>query len=286
MSEHLAPSTEPVDGRPGSEDEISPTPIDPPSRAPTSTGLNHIRVHTEDINPTKLASWDATQRALLLKRTSAPLDPDSLRTVAGIDISFSLTSNRAVAALVLLPSPPSPSTPPLYTAVHRAEMREPYCAGYLAFRDVPLYTALFAMLKADRPDLYPPDVTLVDGHGVWHPRGLGVAAHLGASLDIRTVGVAKTFFALREVGIDDAVFRRIDGGGAGEVVEVRGTDGRVYGAAVRTGGSRKHVFVSEGHGVDLEGSVGVVRRCSTYRIPEPVRRADLEGRRVVREERL
>jgi endonuclease V len=248
---------------------------------PAPVSLNHTRWHAEDIDPAKLASWQATQRDLLSRRISLPLDPSSVRTIAGVDISFSPTSSRAVAALVLLPFPPSPSTPPLYTAVHVAEsLAEPYCAGYLAFREAPLYRALFARLRADRPDLYPPDVTLVDGHGVWHPRALGSAAHLGAALDVRTVGVAKTFFALPDAGVVDER-RAFDA--ALPVAEVAGSDGRVYGAAVRTGASRKHVFVSEGHRVDLAGSVAVVQACSTYRIPEPIRRADLEGRRVVRE---
>lgn len=242
--------------------------------------LNHqVSLPPDQLDPAKLQQWQQTQADLVKSLTSAPLDLPNLRTVAGVDISFSPTSNNAVAALIILPYPPTRTCKALYTDFESAPIAEPYVAGYLAFRELPLLQALFARLKETRPELYPPGVTLVDGHGVWHPRGLGSAAHLGAVLDIPTVGVAKTFFHLPHARIDDATYRGL----VDDEHEVRGSDGVVYGAAVRTGGSKRHVFVSCGNRCELASAVEVVKRCSSYRIPEPVRRADLESRRVIRE---
>lgn len=242
--------------------------------------LNHgSPIPAESIDPVKLQLWQETQAELVKTLVSSPLDLTNLRTVAGVDISFSPTSNDAVAALIILPYPLSSRAAPLYADFESAPMAEPYVAGYLAFRELPLLRALFARLALARPELYPPGVTLVDGHGVWHPRGLGSAAHLGAVLGIPTIGVAKTFFHLPAAGIGDDMLRAL----IEDEQEVRGADGKVYGAAVRTGGSKRHVFVSCGNRCDLLTAVEVVKACSFYRIPEPVRRADLESRRIIRE---
>jgi deoxyinosine 3'endonuclease (endonuclease V) len=235
----------------------------------------------DTIDPVKLQQWQTTQANLVQSLVFKPLDIPNLRTVAGVDISFSLTTSNAVASLIIFSYPLTHrAEAPLYADFHTAEMTEPYCAGYLAFRELPLLEVLFARLRETRPELYPPDVTLVDGNGVWHPRGLGSASHLGVVLDIATIGVAKNFFHIPDAGIGDATFAALQE----DEEEVRGTDGKTYGAAIRTGGSKKHVFVSCGHRVDLRSAVEVVKACSFYRIPEPVRRADLESRRVIREE--
>lgn len=251
---------------------------------PSSGQINHTRSYTNTIPQEKLNHWHATQSRLQQQRLSTPLPSNSIRTIAGIDISFSpsTTSSEAVGALVVMPYPPNASAAPLYVATCISVMTEPYCAGYLAFREMPIYEALFAKLREERPDLWPPDVTLVDGNGVWHPRRLGSAAHLGTALDIPTIGVAKNFFHVPHAGIDDTVSDKLKKS-TEDVTEVSGNDGLVYGAAVRSKGTKRHIYVSEGHRVTLKDAVEIVQGCSTYRIPEPVRRADLEGRKVVRE---
>jgi deoxyinosine 3'endonuclease (endonuclease V) len=250
--------------------------------AETTVSLNHRASCADTIDPAKLASWEQIQSELVQQLSFAPLDFSAISTVAGVDISFSSSSSMAVASLVILPYPPSKTSVPRYTDFYFAPMTEPYVAGYLGFRELPHLHALFAKLKSTRPDLYPPDVTLVDGNGIWHPRSLGSASHLGVTLDVPTIGVAKTFYHLEHVGIGHDTMKSL----RADEERIVGTDGKTYGAAVRTGGSSKHVFVSCGHKCDLDNAVRLVKACSFYRIPEPIRRADLESRRVIREQSL
>lgn len=257
--------------------------MDASENAPPSM-LNHGEaIPQEDIDPAKLAQWKHTQAALAAQLVERPLDLANLRTVAGIDISFSPTSNRAVASLVIFEYPLSAKSVPVYVDFYFAEMSEPYCAGYLAFRELPMLTVLFEKLKSTEPELYPPGATLVDGNGIWHPRGLGSAAHIGAVLDITTIGVAKTFYHLPKVGIGIETLKTL---GDAEEKEIVGTDGKVYGAAVRTGGSTRHIFVSRGQYCDLATAVELVKSCSIHRIPEPIRQADLQSRRVIRDQKI
>jgi deoxyinosine 3'endonuclease (endonuclease V) len=259
-----------------------PTGCDDAQPAETAISLNHRASCANTIDPAKLASWEQIQGELVQQLSFTPLDLLAMSIVAGVDISFSPSSSMAVASLVILPYPPSKTSVPLYTDFYFAPMTEPYVAGYLGFRELPHLHALFAKLKSARSDLYPPDVTLVDGNGIWHPRGLGSASHLGVTLDIPTIGVAKTFYHLEHVGIGHDTMKSL----RADEERIVGTDGKTYGAAVRTGGSSKHVFVSCGHRCDLESAVRLVKACSFYRIPEPIRRADLESRRVIREQGL
>jgi deoxyinosine 3'endonuclease (endonuclease V) len=261
---------------------ITSTASDKVQCAETTVSLNHLASCADAIDPAKLASWEQIQSDLVQQLLFAPIDLAAMRTVAGVDISFSPSSSMAVASLVILPYPPSKTSVPLYTDFHFAPMTEPYVAGYLGFRELPHLHALFVKLKSTRPDLHPPDVTLVDGNGIWHPRGLGSASHLGVTLDIPTIGVAKTFYHLEHVGIGHDTMKSL----RADEERIVGTDGKTYGAAVRTGGSSKHVFVSCGHRCDLDSAVRLVKACSFYRIPEPIRRADLESRRVIREQGL
>jgi len=71
----------------------------------------------------------------------------------------------------------------------------PYIPGFLAFKEVPVYTVLFDRLKATRPELWP-QLLFVDGNGVLHTRGFGCASHVGVLMDLPSVGVGKNVFAV------------------------------------------------------------------------------------------
>jgi deoxyribonuclease V len=109
-------------------------------------------------------------------------------------------------------------------------------------------------------------VVLFDGQGIAHPRGFGLAAHMGLLLDVPAVGCAKT----RLIGaFEEPGARR---GQRSPLLQ----DGRVIGSVLRTKDRVKPVFVSPGHRVSLEGAVEIVLRCSRrYRIPEPTRQAHI-----------
>jgi len=141
----------------------------------------------------------------------------------------------------------------------------PYRTGLLSFREVPILAEAFARLKQR------PDVLLVDGQGLAHPRGLGLATHLGLVLDLPTIGVAKS----RLVGKGEEPGP--DAGAASPLL----LEGKVVGLILRTQAGKKPFYLSPGHRLTLaecrEIVMGCVRR---YRSPVPLRQADNLSRRL------
>lgn len=141
----------------------------------------------------------------------------------------------------------------------------PYRTGLLSFREVPILAAAFARLKQR------PDVLLVDGQGIAHPRGLGLATHLGLVLEVPSIGVAKS----RLVGKGEEPGP--DAGAASPLV----WQGKVVGLILRTQRERKPFYLSPGHRITLAESLGIVMACvRRYRNPLPLRQADQLSRRL------
>jgi deoxyribonuclease V len=109
-----------------------------------------------------------------------------------------------------------------------------------------------------------PDLWLFDGQGIAHPRGIGLAAHLGVLLDVPSVGCAKS----RLVGEHRAPGVRR---GCWTPLSVAG---RRVGAVVRTRDGVRPLWVSVGQGISLPIALRYVLACSRFRVPEPIRRAE------------
>jgi deoxyribonuclease V len=111
-----------------------------------------------------------------------------------------------------------------------------------------------------------PDLILVDGQGIAHPRRLGLASHLGLLWDKPTIGCAKS----RLCGEHQLVPQ--EAGSYAELVD----KGEVVGAVLRTRRGVNPIYVSIGHKLDLQAAIAwVLRCCSGLRIPEPTRLAHL-----------
>lgn len=174
--------------------------------------------------------------------------------VAGVDAAFDRELVVAVASLYEYPSLIHKTD-----AVYCSEVRFPYVPGYLSFREG---RAIIGAVERLRPR---PDLLIVDGQGIAHPRGLGLASHIGVLLDIPAIGCAKT----RLVGEYEEP-GPLKGDWSPLVYK-----GKTVGAVLRARDSVRPVFVSPGHLIDLESSIEVLLHCLTkYRLPEPVRRAD------------
>ncbi len=176
-------------------------------------------------------------------------------SVAGADVSYSKRGGNAVAAMVVLSYP---DLDLMDEAFVRGEISFPYIPGLLSFREAPLLIQAFRRLRRL------PDVVLYDGQGIAHPRGFGLASHMGVLLDLPSIGCAKKKLVgdFGDVGLQ-----------AGSTTPLK-LDGKIIGAVIRTRRGVKPVFVSPGHRIDLEFSIKLVlRTCRGFRLPEPLRRA-------------
>ena len=204
-------------------------------------------------------AWDLTpsqarklQEQLRERVAIQPLG-ETIRRIGGVDASFG--HNRIYAAAVVLDFP---SLELVEQASAAAPITFSYVPGLLSFREAPGVLAALARLASL------PDVLIVDGHGLAHPRRFGIAAHVGVLLNLPTIGCAKSVL----VG-EHALLSETQGSTA-ELVEA----GEVIGLAVRTRAQVKPVYVSIGHRVDLPSAARLVLACGKgYRLPEPSRLA-------------
>ncbi len=197
-----------------------------------------------------------TQRRLAaqVSRSGGAVTP---RFIAGFDISAGKAHETATGAVVVLNYP---ELRLVEVKIARGRLDFPYIPGLLSFRESPL------ILDACQGLAITPDLILVDGQGIAHPRRMGLASHLGLFLDTPTIGCAKS----RLCGHHD-----IPGEEAGSYAELI-DNGETIGAALRTKPDTKPVYVSIGHKIDLETAIcWVMNCCRGYRLPEPLRLAHL-----------
>lgn len=182
--------------------------------------------------------------------------------IAGCDIAYHLTEPRLFAAVCVLRAD---TLAVVEEAVVERETNFPYVPGLLSFREIPALLAAFAQLRQA------PDVVMLDGQGIAHPRRFGLACHLGLWLARPCVGCAKSWL----VGEYDE-----PGPLAGDASPLT-INGSVVGAVVRSATGAKPVFVSPGHLLDAESATNVVRATlSGYRHPAPTRAAHMAANRV------
>jgi len=174
--------------------------------------------------------------------------------VAGVDAHYCAGNVWAAVVVVSLPNLATVGS----TLVHR-QLTFPYVPGLLSIREAPAIIAALDRLSV-RPDLL-----LVDGQGLAHPRRFGLACHLGVLTDIPTIGVAKS----RLVGTYEEP--NIERGAWSPLTD----RGETIGAVLRTKSAVQPVFVSVGHRISLQTAIDVVLRCTGhFRLPEPIRAAD------------
>jgi deoxyribonuclease V len=211
----------------------------------------------------QLHSWQVTpDQAQAIQRRLATLvskrnEVSSPKLIAGVDISSPNAQGVATGAIVVLVYP---QLTVVEVAVAEQRIGFPYVPGLLSFRESPLILAACEKLGTI------PDLVLVDGQGIAHPRRLGLASHLGLLLNSPTIGCAKSVLCGRH---------ELVGAALGDFAEVR-DNGEVIGAALRTKLGVQPVYVSIGHKVDLESAISwVMKCCRGYRLPEPTRLAHL-----------
>ena len=179
-----------------------------------------------------------------------------LRTIAGFDVGFEDEGATTRAAAVLLDAA---TLEVVASEIVRLPTRMPYVPGLLSFRELPALLDALALLKTA------PDLALIDGQGIAHPRRLGIAAHFGVASGLPALGVAKSLLT----GHCDP-----PGPQPGQAAPI--TDrGQMLGWALRSKARCRPLYISPGHRVCADTALALVQRClAGYRLPEPTRLAD------------
>jgi len=232
---------------------------------PCTPGMRTLH-HAADMDTphdTVLPPWEgnlAAARALQARLAGrVRLEDDRVRPprwIAGFDVGFEDAGATTRAAAILLDAS---TLAPRQAVVARVPTVMPYVPGLLSFRELPALLAALALLERT------PDLVFVDGHGIAHPRRLGIAAHFGVATDLPSIGVAKKRLA----------------GEAGTPGPTRGDHaplrlrGEQVGWVLRSKTGCLPLFVSPGHRVSVQGALDETLSClGRYRLPEPTRLAD------------
>jgi deoxyribonuclease V len=228
--------------------------------------MNTEHLHTWNISYHKAKEIQNELRKRLILRDEGI--SRRIRTIAGADISYSKGSNIFFAAVVVLDF----ETMNIIEQVSSSGAVDfPYIPGLLTFREGPILLEAFRKLSSS------PDIIIFDGQGIAHPRGIGLASHMGLFLDTPTIGCGKT----RLIGSYDET-----GNEPGDYSPLT-YNSETVGAVLRTKKKVKPVFVSQGHKISLKKAIEItLSSCRGYRLPEPTRKAHLAAGEVrLREER-
>ena len=239
-------------------------------------------------DPEILEKWGKEQYKLkekLIKTDDPSLQ--NIKYIAGVDISFLKSNNNndknspqiGISALVICDYK---TLKIVYEDYKLVTIDEPYIPGFLAFREVKHFINLINDLKKNVPK-YIPQAILVDGNGIFHNKGFGLASHLGVLVDIPTIGCGKTVFAVD--GITKKKVENIynyDLRKKGDAKKLIGKSGVQWGYALRTTKEYDYpMIISIGHKVSNKTALQIVKNTCIYRVPEPIRLSDKISRRLV-----
>lgn len=208
-----------------------------------------------------LHSWDVTpDEAIKIQNELRHLVrvenlSGKINYIAGADISFDKGSNIVYAGVVVLKFP---ELVEIDRSLVITEVKFPYIPGLLSFRESP------ALIQAWEKIKITPDIVVIDGQGIAHPRRFGIASHFGILIDRPTIGCAKSLL----------VGRYEEPGEKAGNYSYLYDSGEIIGVALRTRDNVQPVFVSIGHKITLEESIKIIMQTVRgYRIPEPTRHA-------------
>lgn len=210
-----------------------------------------ILSHDWDLSVTEAT---AVQKELATKVKLTPY-PGLPQVIAGTDISFNRYSPTMYAGFVVYDME---SKQVIERAGTLMDVKFPYVPGYLSFREIPPLLRAWEKLRAK------PQMLMVDGQGIAHPRGLGIASHLGVLLNMPTIGCGKS----KLVGSYEEPGPRV--GDSSPLIH----QGKIIGTVLRTKENVKPLFISPGHLCDHASAVRIVLASGgKYRLPEPTRLA-------------
>lgn len=194
------------------------------------------------------------QQELRQQITLEPLS-DPPEYIAGADISFDMGSDLLHAAIIVLEFP---SLQPVACSLASDKTSFPYIPGLLAFREMPVLFKVWNQLQKK------PDVLILDGHGLAHPRRMGIATHFGIEVDHPTMGCAKKIL----IGTHDELGTR-----KGEKANLMDGEEKI-GMALRSRTNVNPIYISPGYKCSFNDAYSVVMESLTkYKLPKTTRLA-------------
>ena len=232
--------------------------------------------------PEILTKWRKEQDELKQKLITED-DPSlkEIKYVGGVDISFDkFDSSIGISALVICDYK---TLKIVYEDYELVKIEEPYIPGFLAFREVKHFVKLIEKLKMNKKE-YIPQVILVDGNGIHHIKGFGLASHLGVLVDIPTIGCGKTVFALD--GITKKSVEEINNINLkekGDSFKLIGKSGKHWGYLYKSKINEDPLLISLGNKICNNTALNIIKNVCVKgdRIPEPIRLSDKISRRLI-----
>ena len=218
--------------------------------------------------------WNKEQNEMVNKIKYDNMNLDDIKYIGGMDLSFKKGTNNGIGCLIIHEY----KTMNLVAEFSiKCQVNIPYKAGYLAFREAPILLKLIECVREEYPELMP-QLILIDGNGVWHPRGCGIATHFSILSGIPSVGVSKNVLCIDD--IDRKAVEKLlleNAKNKDEIVRIKDL-GYAYNV---TGNIKKAIYVSVGNNITLEQSINIVKSVAIYRISEPIRKADKLSRLLI-----
>ena len=181
---------------------------------------------------------------------------DTITTIAGGDISHNKNEDTVYAGIVILSYPQMVL---LSYSLVIAETKFPYVPGFLGFREVP------SLLQAWEQIPNKPDMMILDGQGITHPRRMGIASHFGLLAAHATIGCAKSMLFGHFPELGTTKFSNSP---------ILSPNNELLGYALRTKNNVNPVYISPGHKMSVPDSLNIMKQCIRHhRIPEPTRMA-------------
>ena len=248
----------------------------------TLEGKERYKVQLSQADQEKLKNWEKEQEKLK-ENLSLEDDPmlQDIMYIGGMDISFDkFDKTVGICGLVVLDYK---SLNIVYEDYNLVKIDEPYIPGFLAFREVKHLVKLIDNLKQNSPQ-YLPQVILLDGNGIIHPRQFGIACHLGVLTDTTTIGCCKSFFTVDGIHKTNIQYMTKEFlHKKGDSKELIGFSRRHWGYILKSSDEDDEpLIVSMGNKITNQTALNIVKKMCKKRIPEPIRLADLITRRLIK----
>lgn len=215
--------------------------------------MKYRKLHSWNVDYEEAVQIQAGLRKRIILKNSLNILKNLL--VAGADVSYDKKNDMHYAGVIVFDLLTMEA---IEEVTASGKVRFPYIPGLLSFREAPILLKAFSKVKRG------PDVIILDAQGIAHPRGVGLASHIGILLNKPTIGCAKK----RLIGSHNEVR---EAAGCHTNLSI---DGKAVGVVLRTKKKVRPVFISPGHKIDLATSVDIILKCCRgYRIPEPTRQA-------------